>query len=143
MPKRTNVIVECIYRHPDNNIDDFNTNYRRLLLQKLTKEWSKNIFLLGDFNIDLLKFNSCISICNFLDELSSSYFIPQIFLPSRVTRSTKRLIDNISCKIPQSPEQNISANLTATYSGHLPQILFVSGFYRYKSLRNSNVFIRD
>ena len=27
MPERTNIIVRCIYRHPDNNIDGFNTNY--------------------------------------------------------------------------------------------------------------------
>ena len=93
MPKRTKIIVRYIYRHPDNNTDDFNTNYLRPFLQKLSKELSKNVFLLGDFNIDLLKFNSCSSICNFLDELSSSYFIPQIFLPSCITKSTKTLID--------------------------------------------------
>ena len=69
MPKRTNIIAGCIYRHPDNNIDNFNTNYLRSLLQKLSKESPNIIFLLGDFNIDLLKFNSCSSICNFLDEL--------------------------------------------------------------------------
>ena len=76
MPKRTNIIVGCIYRHPDNNIDDCNTNYLKPLLQKLSEESSKNIFLLGDFNIDLLKFSSCSSVCNFLDELSSSCFMP-------------------------------------------------------------------
>ena len=54
MPKRTNVIVWCIYRHSDNDTDDFNTNYQRSLLQKLSKESSKNFFLLCDFNIDLL-----------------------------------------------------------------------------------------
>ena len=106
MPKRTNIIFRCIHRHPDNNTDHFNTNYRRSLLQKLSEESSKNVFLLGDFNIDFLKFNSCNSICNFLDELSSSYFIPQIFLSSHITRSIKTLIDNI-CNIPQSSEQNI------------------------------------
>ena len=143
MPKRANIIVGCIYRHPDNNIDEFNTNYLRSLLQKLSKESSKNIFLLGDFNIDLLKFSSCSSICNFLDELSSSYFMPQIFLPSRITRSTKTLIDNIFCNISQSSEQNISANLTTTYSDHLAQVLLVPGFYWYKNVRKSNVFIRD
>ena len=144
MPKRTNnIIVGCIYRHPDNNIDEFNTNYLRPLLQKLSKESSKNIFLLGDFNIDLLKFNSCSSVRNFLDELSSRYFMPQIFLPSRITRSTKTLIDNMFCNIPQSSEQNISANLTTAYSYHLPQVLLVPGFYWYKNVRKSNVFIRD
>ena len=44
MLKRINIIAGCIYRHPDNTIDDFNTNYLKLLLQKLSKELSKNIF---------------------------------------------------------------------------------------------------
>ena len=35
MPKRSN--IGCIYRHPDNNIDEFNPNYLRPLLQKLSK----------------------------------------------------------------------------------------------------------
>ena len=92
MPKRTDIIVGCIYRHPDNNTDDFNSNYLRPLLLKLSKESSKKKFLLGDFNIDLLKFSICSSICNFLSELLSSYFMLQIFLPSRIARSTKTLI---------------------------------------------------
>ena len=62
--------------------------------------------------------------------------MPQIFLPSRITRSTKTLIDNIFCNIPQSTEQNISANLTTTYSDHLPQVLLVPGFYWYKMYVN-------
>ena len=44
MPKKTDVTVGCIYRHPDNNIDDFNANYLRPILQKLSKESSKNFF---------------------------------------------------------------------------------------------------
>ena len=43
MPKRTSIIAECIYRHPENNIDDFNTNHLKPLLQKLSKESSKKI----------------------------------------------------------------------------------------------------
>ena len=38
IPKRTNIIVGCIYRHPTNNIDDFNTYYLRPLPLKLSKE---------------------------------------------------------------------------------------------------------
>ena len=134
MPKRTNIIVGCIYGH---------LSYLWPLLQTLSTESSKNIFLIGDFNIDLLKLNGCSSIRNFWDELSSSYFILQIFLPSRITRSTKTLIDNIFYNIPQSSDQKLSANLTATYSDHLPQALLVPGFYQYKHVRKSNVFIRD
>ena len=79
-------------------------------------------------SLGLLKFNSCSSICNFLDELSSSYFTPQIFLPSHIIGSSKTLIDDIFCNIPQSSERNILANLTSTYSDHLPQVFLVPGF---------------
>ena len=110
--------------------------------QNYPKNSQKNFFLLDDFNIDLLKFNSCSSICNFSDELSSSHFTPEIFLPSPIPGSTKTLIDNIFCNMQQSSEWNISANLTTTKSDHLPQVLLVPGFYRCKSMHKSNVIIR-
>ena len=47
------------------------------------------------------------------------------------------LLDNIFCNIPQSSERNISANLTSTYSDHLPQVLLVPGFYQYRSVHKS------
>ena len=53
------------------------------------------------------------------------------------------LIDNIFCNKPQSSERNISANLLSTYLDHLPQVLLVPGFYRYRSVHKSNVFICD
>ena len=65
IPKRNHLIVECIDRHRDNNIHDCDTIYLRPLFQKLSEELSKYIFLLDDFSIDLLKFNSCNSVCNF------------------------------------------------------------------------------
>ena len=37
MLKRSNIILGCICRHPDNIIDYFNTNYPKPLLQKLSK----------------------------------------------------------------------------------------------------------
>ena len=74
MPKRTNIIVGCIYRHPDNDIDDLTQTTQSLSSKNYLKNRQKITFLLGDFNIALFKFNSCSSVCNFLDELSSSYF---------------------------------------------------------------------
>ena len=43
--------------------------------------------------------------------------------------------------VPQSSGQNILSNLTTTYSDHLPQVLIVPGFYWYKNVCKSNVFI--
>ena len=43
------------------------------LLLKLQKQSSKRIFLLGDFNIDLLKYEISDLINNFIDTLSSNF----------------------------------------------------------------------
>ena len=129
MQNQANLIVGCIYKHPhmDNNV--FNETYISPLLQKLSKEASKNIFLLGDFNIDLLKFETCPSACSFLDNLASNFLLPQILLPTRISPHSKTLIDNIFCNIPSYLTNTISANLSATFSDHLPQILILSNFY--------------
>ena len=57
-PNTSNLITGCIYKHPILHIGDFNSNYISPLLHKLSKESSKQTFLLGDFNIDLLKHES-------------------------------------------------------------------------------------
>ena len=55
-PKKSNIIVGVIYRHPSMDVTDFNQIYLNGLLDKISKE-EKNIFLLCDFNIDLLNYN--------------------------------------------------------------------------------------
>ena len=97
--KSPNVIVGCIYKHPTLPINDFTNDFVSPLLLKLQKESSKRIFILGDFNIDLLKYEISDSISNFIDTLSSSNFLlPLIFLPTRISR-TSTLIDNIQTQL--------------------------------------------
>ena len=88
------MIVGCIYKHPTLQINDFKSDFISPLLLKLQKESSKRIFLLGDFNIDLLKYELSDSINNFIDTLSSNFFLPHILPPTRFSK-TSRLIDNI------------------------------------------------
>ena len=38
------------------NLNEFSDNYLNMLLQKISKE-KKNAFLLGDFNVDLSKYD--------------------------------------------------------------------------------------
>ena len=53
--KKTNIVVGCIYKLP--NMDFIETdNHLNQMLQKVSKE-QKQIFLLGDFNTDLLIYN--------------------------------------------------------------------------------------
>ena len=49
-PMKTNVIVGCIYCHPQMDLNKFNDYYINNLLDKLSKE-NKTVFLLGDFNM--------------------------------------------------------------------------------------------
>ena len=52
-PRKSNIIVGVIYRHPSTNLTGFNCNYLNKLLENITKE-QKSVFLLGDFNVNLL-----------------------------------------------------------------------------------------
>ena len=56
---------------------DFNCNYLNKLLENISKE-QKSIFLLGDFNVNLLNYNENNEINQFLDSLASNRFIPLI-----------------------------------------------------------------
>ena len=94
MFKINNVIVGCIYKHSTLPINDFTNGFISSLLLKLQKESSKRIFLLGDFNIDLLKYEISDSVNNFIDTLGSIFALPLIFLPTKISK-TSTLINNI------------------------------------------------
>ena len=93
--KRSNIITGCIYRHTNMDLDEFNDNYLNILHDKLSKE-NKCVFLLGDFNIELLKYDKHAPTNEFLDSLSSHTFLPHIDQPTRISITSKTLIDNIS-----------------------------------------------
>ena len=75
------------------NINEFNDYNLNELLDKISKE-NKTIFLLDDFNINMLNYIHPPTN-EFLDSLSSHYFFRHILQPSRVTTNSEALIDNI------------------------------------------------
>ena len=120
--KSANVIVGCIHKRPALQISDFKSDFVSPLLSKLQKESSKKIFLLGDFNIDLLKYELSDSINNFIDTHSFNFLLPHILLPKRISK-TSTLIDNIFSN-SSSLEEIESGNVTSTFSDHLLQFIF-------------------
>ena len=72
--------------------------YLNPLLEKLAKE-QKIVFLLGDFNVDLLKYEQHKATNEFLDSLSSNMFLPYIIQPTRITSHSKCIIENIFAAI--------------------------------------------
>ena len=122
------------------DLNDFNANYLNNLLDKVSKE-QKPIFLLGDFNVNLLNYNNHNSTNESLDSLLSNSFVPYMLQPTRLTSHSKTLIDNIFSNII-SPEA-ISGNLTATISNHLPQFMIVPNFCSNSLSNKSSIFERD
>ena len=113
--KKSNILVGCFHRHPVIDLNEFNDYYLHELLHKLSSE-NKSVALLGDFNVDLMKYDTHHSTNEFLDSLSSHLFLPHITQPTRIRDTTKTLIGNIfSITLI---ENTISGNLTATISDH-------------------------
>ena len=110
------------------------------MLEKVSKE-QKQIFLLGDYNMNLLNYNVHQPTNNFLDSLASNSIIPYILQPTRLTSHSKTLIDNIFLNILLS--EIISGNLTAFILDFLPYFLFTPNILLNRSYNKSNIFERD
>ena len=110
------------------------------LLEKLNKENSNEIFLLGDFNIDLLQCETSEPVNNFVVKLSSNFLSPFILLPTRTFNSS--LINKIFCYVIFN-SSIISGNFTSIVSDHLPQFAIIGGFLTNSPKFESNIFKRN
>ena len=87
--EKSNIVIRCIYKHTGMNLNEFNEFYLNNLLDQ------KTVFLVGDFNINLLNYDQDTSTNEFLNPLPFHLFLPYIHQPTRVTSNSKTLIDNI------------------------------------------------
>ena len=92
--KSESILCCCAYRHPSSSPERFTEHIETILHINLGRE-NKNIFLLGDFNINLLNCANHPASENFLNMLNSNYLLPYFLQPTRVTDSGASLIDNI------------------------------------------------
>ena len=120
-------------------LTDFNCNYLKKLLENISKE-QKSIFLLGDFNVNLLNYNEHNQTNEFLDSLASNSFIPLILQPTRITSHSTTLIHNIFSNVIDP--DIISGNLTATISDHLPQFAIIPNMFGNISGNKSKIYER-
>ena len=137
---KKNIILGCIYRHPHCSINDFCDNYITDLLNHIS-HIDKPCILMGDFNIDLLKSNSNNATAKFLEIMNSSFFLPFIQKPSRVTDFSAILIDNIFMNTLDY--ETISGNILCQIADHLLQFLILSKFEYRQNTSNSNTMKRN
>ena len=121
------IIIGTIYRPPNNNFNDFETELKTIL-HKIDNE-NKTCILMGDFNIDLLKYGGNEHANRFLNQMYSSQFYPVI---NRPTRIIDNYLFNIYLLINCS-----SGILISDLSDHLPVFQILPNISIQKPKKNS------
>ena len=114
--KNKNTIVGVVYRPPDTDIDSFNKSMGELLSKTHTK--NNLLYIMGDFNINLINVDKHIGTHDFLDIIYENTLFPAITKPTRVTFNSATLIDNIF--IPIENDETIQGILYTDISDHFP-----------------------
>ena len=110
--------------HPEVSVKEFINDYVQAPLIKLSFE-KEEVILMGDFNINLLNCNTDKDISDYIDTLYSHSFCPTINSPTRITPTSKMLIDNIFYN--NASNNIISGNITTSIFDHLMQFLLIPG----------------
>ena len=131
------IICGCIYRHPNTDPTKF-LEYIESTISKIDCN-KYEIFLMGDFNIDLLQYDSNTISNDFINSMTAHSFLPYILQPTRVTDHSATVIDNIVSNITDS--EAISGNLTTLISDHFVQFMFIKKYHpKYKFC---NYYVHD
>ena len=117
-----NIIIGCIYRPPNSDVVQFNLDIL-FILNILSKKRKTLTFIMGDFNLDLLNWDSHVPTNDFLNNLMSHAFLPTICHPTRITDSSSTLLDNIFSNNMQYKME--TAILYSDISDHLPVLMHV------------------
>ena len=89
----SNILLGLIYRMPDASVDKCNARITYVL--HIINQEKSFFYLVGDLNIDFLKFESHKSTSTVLHISNSPSVLPLITKPTRVTKNTATLIDHI------------------------------------------------
>jgi hypothetical protein len=120
--KKPNRLIGVVYRHPTKQNDEKFIQILSNTLNKIRKE-NKNVLIAGDFNYDLLRFETNQNISNFLQSMLDNSFQPCITEPTRIVNGNRpSLVDNI---FSNSLETCISGNLYEKISDHLPSFVMI------------------
>ena len=118
-------IIGNVYRPPRDRVE---------LLDKFLSEFnakleffdqSTSVNICGDFNLDVLKSCTNSRINRFMHESFATGYFPKILLPTRITKTSQTLIDNILCKFSSKFHTLKAGILTHRASDHQPYFLAI------------------
>ncbi|XP_065652891.1 uncharacterized protein LOC136080205 [Hydra vulgaris] len=91
--KNKNSIIGCVYRPPSGKIRSFKDFIEKSILK--TNNEKKNLFILGDINLNALTYQKFPKTKSFFDMLYKYNVLSVINKPTRVNRTSATAIDNI------------------------------------------------
>jgi len=90
--KNITTVVGGFYRHPNTPVKEFAEQFL-CSLDKL--KYVKRCYVYGDFNICLANYSSNAFTRSFIDSVLDSKFLPYVYLPTRITKSSSTIIDHV------------------------------------------------
>ena len=130
--------VGTIYRHPTHD-NLFVEGFLHSTLDKLESK-KRKVVISGDFNFDLLKYETHKNTNEFYDLISSYSYRPLILQPSRITYKSNTLIDNIFlndlCCFSEG------GNITSSISDHFIQFSLIDIFTKNNKCNKTEYKLR-
>ena len=120
-PKSKSILCCCTYRHPNTDISKL-TKYLSFCLSKIKSE-DKLVFIMGDFNINLLNYDSHTDTSKVLDQMVSRYILPYVLHPTRVKDHCATVTDNIFSN--NTEFETLSGNILTQIADHFPHIMIL------------------
>ena len=94
---KKNLVLAAVYRQPNrDNFEQFENQLKKLL-QVIDKK-KNELVIAGDFNLDLLKYETHAPTASYLDSLTERRLLPRIVRPTRIKKQSATLIDHIFTK---------------------------------------------
>ena len=115
----SNCNVGIVYRPPNSDVNAFTSSLNNLIEKIRIND--RPSWIMGDFNIDLLKTDTHKPTSDFINMMFANSLIPLINRPTRVTDKTATLIDNIFSNNHNVDKTILQGNLTIEISDHYAQ----------------------
>ena len=127
--KGRNVLCGSLYRPPNSNLKMFQQAMNKMM-GKIKPSIHDSIVGM-DHNLDLLKYNSHIGTSEFMNNLLDNSMFPCISKPTRITKTTATLIDNIfvNCRLHASYKSGI---ILDDISDHFPSLIVIQDLFAKK-----------
>ena len=134
--RKRNVILVSLYRPPNTSVKAFLSDYTKLV-QNLNSVKNCDVIIGIDHNLDFLKSSWHMDTQNFIELNLESNLLSCITRPTRITKSTATLIDNVLISKNLQGKQDSKILITDS-SDHLPSVVTINGNFLGKKTKNRN-----